>query len=109
MSLAAAYARLTEVFPALRVTEEAPRGGDGWTAAYELAAGGPALDSFLARDEEQLLRDYGDPARPDVVAGFGLHRYAWPVCLLFTVPGSCTAGCLGSPSPMCRSTAPPAG
>ncbi|TKA10989.1 (2Fe-2S)-binding protein [Actinacidiphila oryziradicis] len=86
MPLAAAYARLTEVFPALRVTEEAPRSGDGWTAAYELAAGGPALDSFLARDEEQLLRDYGDPARPDVVAGFGLHRHAWPVCLLFTVP-----------------------
>jgi hypothetical protein len=86
MPFAAAYTRLTEVFPALRVTGEAPRSGDGWTAAHELAAGGPALDAFLAWDAEQLLRDYGERARPDVVAGFGLHRYAWPVCLLFTVP-----------------------
>jgi hypothetical protein len=88
MPLAAAYTRLTEVFPALRVTvtEEAPRSGNGWTTAYELASGGPAMDAFLAWDEEQLLRDHGEHARPDVTAGFGLHRYARPVCLLFTVP-----------------------
>lgn len=33
-----------------------------------------------------MLQDYGKQARPDVVASFGLHRYAWPACLLVTVP-----------------------
>ncbi|MFF1451426.1 (2Fe-2S)-binding protein [Streptomyces sp. NPDC058274] len=85
-----AYARLTEVFPALTVTELAPGQaaprGDGWAHAARLAEGGADLDAFLAWDEEQVLRDYGERARPDVVAGFGLHRYAWPACLLITVP-----------------------
>ncbi|MFF4453171.1 (2Fe-2S)-binding protein [Streptomyces goshikiensis] len=85
-----AYARLTEAYGGLRVTERAatepsPRGA-GWVGADELAAGGSALDAFLAWDEAQVLRDYGRPARPDVVAGFGLHRYAWPACLLITIP-----------------------
>ncbi|MFG2193463.1 (2Fe-2S)-binding protein [Streptomyces sp. NPDC048639] len=84
--VAAAYARLAEVFPGLGVTEEAPRHGDGWVAATELAEGGPALDAFLAWDDTQVLRDYGQQARPDVIASFGLHRYAWPACLLITVP-----------------------
>ncbi|MGI5348141.1 (2Fe-2S)-binding protein [Streptomyces sp. CA-250714] len=86
----AAYARLTEVFPALGVTEttacEPLPEGPGWVRASALAAGGDALDAFLAWDEEQILRDYGQQGRPDVVAGFGLHRYAWPVCLLVTIP-----------------------
>ncbi|MFF8290076.1 (2Fe-2S)-binding protein [Streptomyces sp. NPDC016309] len=86
----AAYTRLTEVFPGLRVHELAdgeavPRGG-GWVGADELAAGGAALEAFLAWDNAQVLRDYGQQARPDVVASFGLHRYAWPACLLVTVP-----------------------
>jgi hypothetical protein len=85
-----AYARLTEVFPGLRVDElgdgeRAPLGA-GWVGADDLAAGGPGLDAFLARDDAQVLRDHGQQARPDVVAGFGLHRYAWPACLLITVP-----------------------
>ncbi|TXS38989.1 (2Fe-2S)-binding protein [Streptomyces sp. OR43] len=85
-----AYLRLTEVFPGLRAEalddgEPAP-GGAGWVGAHELAAGGSGLDAFLAWDEAQVLRDYGQPARPDVIAGFGLHRYAWPACLLVTVP-----------------------
>jgi ferric iron reductase protein FhuF len=88
--VADAYARLAEVFPGLRVMElpegaEAPSGA-GWVAASELAAGGAALDSFLAWDDDQVQRDYGQRARPDVVASFGLHRYAWPACLLVTVP-----------------------
>ena len=85
-----AYARLTEVFPALRVDQltdsERPPHGGGWVSAAELAAGGPALDAFLAWDEAQVLRDHGQCARPDVVASFALHRYAWPACLLVTVP-----------------------
>ncbi|MEU6082680.1 (2Fe-2S)-binding protein [Streptomyces sp. NPDC047108] len=84
--VAAAYARLAEVFPGLSVTEEAPRQGGGWVAATELAEGGAALDGFLAWDNAQVLRDYGQQARPDVIASFGLHRYAWPACLLITVP-----------------------
>ncbi|WP_149184599.1 (2Fe-2S)-binding protein [Streptomyces sp. TRM49041] len=88
--VAASYTRLAEVFPGLRVREltegePAPRGG-GWVGADELAAGGPALDAFLAWDDAQVLRDHGRQARPDVVAGFGLHRYAWLACLLVTVP-----------------------
>ncbi|MER6913406.1 (2Fe-2S)-binding protein [Streptomyces sp. NPDC000594] len=85
-----AYARLTEVFPNLAVRvlgsgEPAPR-GDGWVGADELAAAGPALDTFLDWDRAQVLRDYGGSARPDVVTGFGLHRYAWPATLLITLP-----------------------
>ncbi|MEU0662166.1 (2Fe-2S)-binding protein [Streptomyces lavendulocolor] len=88
--VADAYERLAEVFPGLRVQEladgeEAPR-GSGWVGADELAAGGAALDAFLSWDDAQVLRDYGQQARPDVVASFGLHRYAWPACLLITVP-----------------------
>ncbi|MFD4759407.1 (2Fe-2S)-binding protein [Streptomyces sp. NPDC058439] len=85
-----AYTRLAEVFPGLRAEvltddDAAPRGA-GWVGAEELAAGGAALDAFLAWDHAQVVRDYGQQARPDVVAGFGLHRYAWPACLLVTVP-----------------------
>lgn len=84
------YARLGEVYPTLRIRElksgeQTPSGG-GWVGAHELAAGGAALDAFLAWDNAQVLRDYGEEARPDVIASFGLHRYAWPACLLFTVP-----------------------
>ncbi|MYU53535.1 MULTISPECIES: (2Fe-2S)-binding protein [Streptomyces] len=86
--LTGAYARLSEVFPGLRVTEWAatPPSGDGWVRAAALAAGGAPLDAFLAWEDAQLLRDYGQRARPDVVASFALHRYAWPACLLFTIP-----------------------
>lgn len=88
--VADAYARLAEVFGGLRVSERSahepsPR-GVGWVGADELAAGGAALDAFLAWDHAQVLRDYGRQARPDVVASFGLHRYAWPACLLITLP-----------------------
>ncbi|MEV6787110.1 (2Fe-2S)-binding protein [Streptomyces sp. NPDC051098] len=85
-----AYARLCEVFSGLRVRvlkdgEQLPVGG-GWVGASDLAHGGPPLEAFLAWDNAQVLRDYGQQARPDVIASFGLHRYAWPACLLITVP-----------------------
>ncbi|MBT2466969.1 (2Fe-2S)-binding protein [Streptomyces sp. ISL-66] len=88
--VADAYARLTRAYGGLHVTELAahepsPRGA-GWVGADELAAGGEAVDAFLAWDDAQVLRDYGRRARPDVVASFGLHRYAWPACLLITAP-----------------------
>ncbi|MEV0847420.1 (2Fe-2S)-binding protein [Streptomyces sp. NPDC049954] len=88
--LAEAYARLAEVFPGLQVTEAPADGslpeGPGWVEVAALAAGGAALDAFLSWDSEQVERDYGQQARPDVVASFGFHRYAWPACLLITVP-----------------------
>ncbi|MGW4855633.1 (2Fe-2S)-binding protein [Streptomyces sp. NPDC004288] len=88
--VASSYARLAEVYAGLRVDEIAPGErlprGAGWVGADDLAAGGPPLDAFLAWDDAQVLRDYGAQARPDVVATFGLHRYAWPACLLVTVP-----------------------
>ncbi|MFD7262749.1 (2Fe-2S)-binding protein [Streptomyces sp. NPDC059874] len=88
--VADAYARLTEAYGGLSVVERAahepvPR-GVGWVGADELAAGGAGLDAFLAWDEAQIARDYDHQARPDVVASFGLHRYAWPACLLITLP-----------------------
>ncbi|MGW3730390.1 (2Fe-2S)-binding protein [Streptomyces sp. NPDC000851] len=89
-AVADAYARLTEVLPGLAITEPATGdplpSGAGWITAASLAAGGTGLDTFLAWDDAQVRRDYGQQARPDVVASFGLHRYAWPVCLLITVP-----------------------
>ncbi|MEW2249022.1 (2Fe-2S)-binding protein [Streptomyces sp. NPDC006975] len=87
---AAAYARLAEVHPGLTVTElpphTAPPHGGTWTSAAALAHDPAALDAFLAWDDAQVQRDYGTRARPDVVASFALHRYAWPACLLVTVP-----------------------
>ncbi|MFB7028427.1 MULTISPECIES: (2Fe-2S)-binding protein [unclassified Streptomyces] len=88
--VATSYARLAEVFSYLRIEEHAPGEllprGEGWVGAEALAAGGAELDAFLAWDDEQVLRDYGTRGRPDVVASFGLHRYAWSACLLVTVP-----------------------
>ncbi|WP_424890473.1 (2Fe-2S)-binding protein [Streptomyces sp. XH2] len=81
-----AYARLAEVFPGLTLTAGPPRTGEGWLTAAGLAEGGAGLDAFLAWDDRQILREYGERARPDVVASFGLHRYAWASCLLATVP-----------------------
>ncbi|MFJ8540035.1 (2Fe-2S)-binding protein [Streptomyces sp. NPDC093591] len=90
IALADAYTRLTKAFPGLDITQppsdEQLPSHDGWITAASLAEGGPDLDTFLAWDDAQVRRDYGQPARPDVVAGFGLHRYAWPACLLITVP-----------------------
>ncbi|MEV0170194.1 (2Fe-2S)-binding protein [Streptomyces sp. NPDC050803] len=85
-----AYTRLTEVMPSLAVTELTPTDptptNPGRFTAAALAQDATALDTFLAWDDAQVLRDYGTQARPDVVASFGLHRYAWPACLLITVP-----------------------
>ncbi|SFC38810.1 (2Fe-2S)-binding protein [Streptomyces aidingensis] len=84
--LTAAYDTAGALVPGLRIAERAPRHGDGWLRADELASGGAALEGFLAREQERAHRDYGAPARPDVAAGFALHRYAWPAASLFTVP-----------------------
>jgi hypothetical protein len=88
--LAESYDRVAEALPwitflTLGPDEALPEGG-AWAGAAALARDPEALDRYLAWDREQVLRDHGRPGRPDVVAGFGLHRYAWPACLLFTLP-----------------------
>ncbi|GAB2921904.1 (2Fe-2S)-binding protein [Streptomyces mayteni] len=84
--LTPAFARIGEAMPTLQIVEEEPTGGAGWVLGSELAAGGAAFEAFLARDERQILETYGQPGRPDVVAAFALHRYAWPAAALFVVP-----------------------
>jgi hypothetical protein len=85
-----AYARLAAALPRLRVRElgAGERGpqGAGWVTAAELAAGGSALDAFLSWLDRQMMQDHGRRVRPDVVATLALHRYAWPTCLLISVP-----------------------
>jgi hypothetical protein len=81
-----AYARLAAAYPRLRVGEGETRTGGGWVGAWELAAGGDVLDAFTGADGKRLEREYGRRPRPDVAAALALHRYAWPACLLFTVP-----------------------
>jgi hypothetical protein len=81
-----AYARLAAAYPRLRVGEGEPRTGGGWVGAWELAAGGDALSAFAGAERERLEREYGRRPRADVAAALALHRYAWPACLLFTVP-----------------------
>ncbi|MEE4542634.1 (2Fe-2S)-binding protein [Streptomyces sp. V4-01] len=82
----AAYARLSAVFPGLRITAAAPPPDGGWVCVAELARGGPALAAFVAGDARRLTGAHGARPRPDVAAALALHRYLWPACLLFTVP-----------------------
>jgi hypothetical protein len=81
-----AYARLSAVFPGLRITHAAPPAGAGWLPAAELARGGPATARFVAGDVRRVGGAHGVPPRPDAAAALALHRYLWPACLLFTVP-----------------------
>ncbi|MFF7196918.1 (2Fe-2S)-binding protein [Streptomyces sp. NPDC008079] len=89
--LTMAYDRLTQVFPGLVVTEATdvtqplPH-GPGWVGARELADGGAAADALTDTVAAQVTADHGRRPRPDVAAALALHRYAWPACLLFTVP-----------------------
>ncbi|GLW52411.1 (2Fe-2S)-binding protein [Kitasatospora phosalacinea] len=77
---------LARAFPDLRIHHAAPRTGPGWTTAAALAGDAAALEAMVAFDERLGLDLYGAPTRPDVTAGFSLHRYAWPVSLAFTLP-----------------------
>ncbi|MFB6888995.1 (2Fe-2S)-binding protein [Kitasatospora sp. NPDC056327] len=83
---AAAYRRLGEVLPELRVHCAPPRSGPGWIAGAQLSADPAAVRALIAHDARQGLARYGRPLRPDVAAGIGLHRFVWPVSLLFTLP-----------------------
>ncbi len=80
------HARLTEAFPGVRVHRGAPRTGDGWVNGGHLLRDRAVLRELIDFDALQGPARYGRPLRPDVAAGFCLHRYCWPVGLLFTLP-----------------------
>ncbi|WP_316520583.1 (2Fe-2S)-binding protein [Kitasatospora brasiliensis] len=83
---APSYHRLSGLTPVLTVRCAPPRGGDGRLSAADLATRPEAVRELIAHDARQGLARYGQPLRPDVAAGFGLHRFVWPVSLLFTLP-----------------------
>ncbi|MFE6053338.1 (2Fe-2S)-binding protein [Kitasatospora sp. NPDC056446] len=83
---APSYHRLTGLTPVLDVRCAPPRRGGGWLTAADLTDRPEAVRELIAHDARQGLARYGQPLRPDVAAGFGLHRFVWPVSLLFTLP-----------------------
>ncbi|MER7579049.1 (2Fe-2S)-binding protein [Kitasatospora sp. NPDC097691] len=83
---APSYHRLTGLTPVLSVCCAPPRRGAGWLPAADLATRPAAVRELIAHDARRGLARYGQPLRPDVAAGFGLHRFVWPVSLLFTLP-----------------------
>ncbi|MFJ2261304.1 ComEC/Rec2 family competence protein [Streptomyces sp. NPDC087844] len=62
------------------VTLDAPPGWVAGVAALCVAMAGRLLLAGRARvrGAPPVLADHGQRARPDVIASFGLHRYAWP-------------------------------
>src|SRR5262245_42611668 len=81
-----AYARLTAAFAGLRVHTGPPRAGAGWVRSDDLASDPEAVRSLIALEAADAERESGEPLRGDVAASFALHRYAWPACLLMSVP-----------------------
>ncbi|WP_035850497.1 (2Fe-2S)-binding protein [Kitasatospora azatica] len=83
---AAAYGAFARVFPELRIRLGPVRPDEGWLTTGRLLAD-PALQArVIATETRQARLRYGTTPRPDVAAGFWLHRYTWPLCLLFTLP-----------------------
>ncbi|GAA1238570.1 (2Fe-2S)-binding protein [Kitasatospora nipponensis] len=80
------YAALARVFPDLRIRLTEPPEGRGWVSCAQLP-GDPQLRArLLAAEARYGLSRYGEPLRPEVAAGFWLHRLAWPLGLFFTLP-----------------------
>lgn len=85
-----AYEAVNRVLGHLRI-EESPRPGAGgsaagWLRGADLVEDPAVLDEFVGRSERESTAAYGVPVRPDVAAGFALHRYAWPATALFSLP-----------------------
>ncbi|MFE4515858.1 (2Fe-2S)-binding protein [Kitasatospora sp. NPDC056783] len=83
---APSYHRISALTPVLTVRCAPPRDGGGRMSAADLATRPEAVRELIAHDARRGLARYGQPLRPDVAAGFGLHRFVWPVSLLFTLP-----------------------
>ncbi|WP_110672511.1 (2Fe-2S)-binding protein [Streptomyces tateyamensis] len=83
---AGAYTAFAQVFPELRIRFAPTRPERGWLPVVRLLAD-PALRARLLAAEARADRArYGTAPRPDVAAGFWLHRFAWPLGLLLTLP-----------------------
>ncbi|KQV21676.1 MULTISPECIES: (2Fe-2S)-binding protein [unclassified Kitasatospora] len=80
------YARQHAAFPSLRIRTGPLHSGPGWVGAAALVRDASVLREMVAFDAGLGLAEYGEPLRPDVAAGFSLHRYVWPVTLAFTLP-----------------------
>ncbi|MCX4749817.1 (2Fe-2S)-binding protein [Kitasatospora sp. NBC_01287] len=87
LPFAGAYTAFAQVFPDLRIQHRGTaHPHEGWVPTHRLLTD-PALRARLIAAEARHGRDrYGTAPRPDVAAGFWLHRYTWPLCLLFTLP-----------------------
>ncbi|GAA1944077.1 iron-sulfur protein [Kitasatospora viridis] len=83
---AAAYRAFGRVFPDLRIRLTGTRPGAGWTTAPRLLASPALRERLLAAEARRTARRHGAAPRPDVAAGFWLHRVAWPLGLFFTLP-----------------------
>ncbi|WP_107499084.1 MULTISPECIES: (2Fe-2S)-binding protein [unclassified Streptomyces] len=85
-----AYERVNDVLGHLRIDiEETPGAGGaegGWITGADLVNDTAALNEFVTRSHEETTAAYGGRVRTDVAAGFALHRYAWPVTVLFSMP-----------------------
>jgi hypothetical protein len=85
--LVGSYRRLSTVYPELRIhCGVPPRSGQGWIAGADLLQDPAALRELIEFDARAGRREHGVDLRPDVAAGFSLHRYTWPVALAFTLP-----------------------
>lgn len=89
--MSAAYAAVSEALGYVTISErlapeDEPDPADGWLRGSDLIGSPEILDAFVARSADRTLESYGDRGRDDVVAGFALHRYAWPVTALFSLP-----------------------
>ncbi|MFI5530499.1 (2Fe-2S)-binding protein [Kitasatospora sp. NPDC051853] len=84
--LLGSYARQHRVFPALRIVAGPLPTGPGWVTTTALIAEESVRQELIAHDQSLALADYGQLLRPDVAAGFCLHRYVWPAALAFTLP-----------------------
>ncbi|MFE9421654.1 iron-sulfur protein [Kitasatospora sp. NPDC006697] len=84
---ATAHAAFTRVFPDLRIRLTAPpRPAPGWTATGDLLASAALRARLVAAETRRTELRHGAAPRPDVAAGFWLHRLVWPLGLLLSLP-----------------------
>jgi hypothetical protein len=84
---ASAYPPVARLFPELRVRlVPTVRADEGWVTVHQVLASPALRTRLIAAELRTTERRHGVAPRPDVAAGFWLHRYTWPLCLLFTLP-----------------------
>lgn len=87
MPFLTSYARLTSAMERLQVeVGNPPHGTNDWLSSAALAHDPAVVRDLVEWDIRQGRRDYGSTPRPDAALSLRLHRYAWSVCLLMSVP-----------------------